>query len=79
MTGDTRSFIVDYVRDHPGQRPAQVADDTGLSREAVKKMLQRLVAAGTLRTDGRGRYHAGGRRHLSLIPATGESGDSLSG
>ncbi len=68
MTQDTRSVVVTYVRAHPGQRPAEVADGTGLGREAVKKALQRLAAAGTLRA-AKGRYYAGGRRHLAPVPA----------
>lgn len=72
MTGETRSAVVAYVRAHPGQRPAQVADGTGLGHETIKKMLQRLAATGTLRAS-RGRYYAGGKRHLVPIPAAGDN------
>jgi hypothetical protein len=73
VTGATRQAVAAYVRGNPGATPAQVATATGLGWEAIKKTLQRLASAGTLRTDGRGHYYAGGRRHLSPVPPAGDS------
>lgn len=76
VTERTRGVIAAYVRAHPGASPAVIAEGAGLSRELVKKSLQRMAASGELRADGRGHYFAGGRRHVSPVTPRGDNGDT---
>jgi hypothetical protein len=86
MTERTRGVIAAYVKDHPGQGPAQISTGTGLPRELVKKTVRRMVGDSKLRADGKGHYYAGSRRTLSLVtvPASvpaedTEQGDTTAG
>ena len=76
MTKRTRDVIAAYVKDHPGQGPAQIASGTGLPRELVKKTVQRMTGDSQLRADGKGHYYAATQRALSLVtvpaPVTAE-------
>jgi AAA domain len=53
---DTRRKILAWTRDHPGDRPSQIALGTGIDRELVKKTVVRMASDGQLDTDHQGRY-----------------------
>ena len=53
---DTRRKILDWIRDHPGDKPAAIAIGTGLNRDLVKKTAGRMADARQLDTDHQGRY-----------------------
>jgi hypothetical protein len=56
LVGDTRAAILAAAGRLPGAGPRQLADDTGLDYEVVKKTVQRMLDAGQLDTDGSGHY-----------------------
>jgi len=56
LVGGTRAAILAAAGRLPGAGPRQLADDTGLDYEVVKKTVQRMVNAGQLDTDGNGHY-----------------------
>jgi DNA-binding CsgD family transcriptional regulator len=58
---DTRATILRYLRAHPGSTPKDIAVDTGLSHDTVKKTCPRMAADGQLTADPAGRY---------ILPAT---------
>lgn len=53
---DTRRKILDWLRGHPGDKPAAIAIGTALGRDLVKKTAARMADAGQLDTDHQGRY-----------------------
>jgi hypothetical protein len=55
---DTRRTILNYVRQHPGERPAAIALAVRLDHELVKKTTIRMAKDNQLDTDGQGRYFA---------------------
>lgn len=55
---DTRRKILEWLRAHPGDKPAAIALGTGLNRELVKKTATRMAGDGKLDTDHQGRYFA---------------------
>ncbi len=70
MTATTRAAVLACVGADPGVTPADVYARIGLSRDAIKKCLQRAAGGGELGTDGRGHYWAG--RHLSRPSLPGQ-------
>lgn len=53
---DTRALILRYLHDHPGSRPAQVADGIGQDRANVRQALRRMADAGQVDDLGKGLY-----------------------
>lgn len=49
--GDTRATILRYVREHPGSRPVDISDATGLERENTRRTCARMAADGQLKAD----------------------------
>ena len=56
--GDTRRRILEYVREHEGATPSQIADATGIKLNTVKVNVRRMVDDQQLDTDGNGHYMA---------------------
>lgn len=54
--GDTRALILRHVREHPGARPKDVSDATGVDRDLVRRTCTRMASDGQLHRDGEGRY-----------------------
>lgn len=67
VLGDTRGAVLRYIRDHPGARPKQISEDTGMHIELAKKTARRMSDDGQLDTDGQGRY---------FVPLRGQPGDT---
>lgn len=58
----TGASLLDYVRDHPGQRSEDIATALGSDMKAIRRPIQALIAEQEIRTTGarRGmRYYAG--------------------
>jgi hypothetical protein len=53
---DTRRKILEWLRGHPGDKPAAIALGTGLNRELVKKTAARMAADSKLDTNHQGSY-----------------------
>ena len=56
--GDTRRRILEYVREHDGATPTQIAEATGMNPNTVKVNVRRMVDDQQLDTDGSGHYLA---------------------
>ncbi|MEU3492208.1 AAA family ATPase [Kitasatospora cineracea] len=54
--GDTRSTILQYVRQHPGVRPKDIATATGLDVDLTRRTCSRMAEAGQLHRDTTGAY-----------------------
>lgn len=54
---DTRSLVLRYVRDYPGQRPKQIAEALRLDPTTVRQTCRRMVTDGQLRATPAGEYH----------------------
>ncbi|MEK6440900.1 AAA family ATPase [Pseudonocardia sp. T1-2H] len=54
---DTRSLVMRYVRDFPGQRPKQIAEALQLDANTVRQTCRRMVLDGQLRATAGGQYH----------------------
>lgn len=63
---DTRSQVMRYVRDYPGQRPKQIAEALQLDANTVRQTCRRMVVDGQLHATPGGQYR----------PADGDSSDS---
>ncbi|NMH98988.1 AAA family ATPase [Pseudonocardia sp. K10HN5] len=63
---DTRSMVLRYLRDYPGQRPKQIADALQLDPAAVRQTCRRMADDGQLRATAGGQYR----------PADSDTGDS---
>lgn len=81
---DTRARILRLLLDHPGLRPAEVADRLdGVSRDNAKQTLARMREDQQVRADATGRYRALGDSGSGVTtvtvspdqPASGDSGD----
>ncbi len=73
MTANTRATVVAWLRRHPGAGPAAISAGTGVNSDLVKKALNRAVAAGEVRRDGRGSYSASPRRREAHGEPSGEA------
>jgi len=71
---DTRATVLRYVRTHPGQRPKDIAEATGLDYELTRKTCSRMAADGQLKASG-GTYTTalGQPDHSGTVPAVPES------
>jgi hypothetical protein len=56
QVSETRAAILRWLRETPGSTPKAIAEGTGLGYETVKKTCQRMLTAGQLAADTRGRY-----------------------
>jgi hypothetical protein len=63
---DTRSMVMRYVRDYPGQRPKQIAEALQLDPGTVRQTCRRMVVDGQLHATPGGQYS----------PAGGDTSDS---
>ncbi|GGQ66170.1 hypothetical protein GCM10010195_22270 [Kitasatospora griseola] len=54
--GDTRSTILQHVRQHPGARPKDIATATGLDYANTRQTCARMAKDGQLSTDSTGAY-----------------------
>ena len=78
---DTRALIVRFVRDHPGLKPAAIADALQLKPDTVRQTCSRMAKAGQLRAATGGSYFPAESgsdsdttpplSHLSLSHSTG--------
>jgi hypothetical protein len=65
----TRKALLDYLTDHPGSGPKQIAEGTGLDHELVKKTARRMAEDGQLdNTNGRYRLPGDTRDPLGAVP-----------
>jgi hypothetical protein len=53
---DTRTTILQHLRENPGQGPSAIAKATGLDPEQTKKTCQRMANNGQLQATSRGHY-----------------------
>jgi len=56
--GDTRATILTHVRAHPGARPKEIADATGLDIALARRTCSRMAEDGQLHRGGAGAYTA---------------------
>jgi AAA domain-containing protein len=54
---DTRVLIARFVRDYPGQKPAQIAEALNIAAGTVRQTCKRMVDAGQLRVQPGGTYY----------------------
>ena len=54
--GNTRRTIIDYLTEHEGSTPQEIAEATGLNVNTVKVNVRRMVDDNQLDSDGKGRY-----------------------
>ncbi|WP_405011004.1 AAA family ATPase [Kitasatospora sp. NBC_01539] len=54
--GDTRATILTHVRHHPGAKPKDIADATGLDYANTRQTCTRMAKDGQLHTDASGAY-----------------------
>ncbi|MDH6126892.1 AAA family ATPase [Kitasatospora sp. GP82] len=54
--GDTRSTILAHVRAHPGAKPKEIAEATGLAYDNTRRTCARMAEAGQLHADASGSY-----------------------
>lgn len=54
--GSTRRRVLDYVTEHPGSTPKDIAAGTGLALNTVQQNVRRMVNDDQLDSDGEGRY-----------------------
>jgi hypothetical protein len=54
---DTRSMVMRYVRDYPGQRPKQIAEALQLDANTVRQTCRRMTTDRQLRATPGGQYH----------------------
>ncbi len=57
---DTRSTVLRHVREHPGQRPKQIAEALQLDPTTVRQTCRRMAADGQMRATPGGQYHPAG-------------------
>jgi hypothetical protein len=55
---DTRSLVLRYLREHPGQRPKQIADALALDPATIRQTCRRMVDDGQLHATPAGAYSA---------------------
>jgi hypothetical protein len=67
---DTRSLVLRYLRDDPGQRPKQIADALHLDPATIRQTCRRMVEDGQLHATPGGAYSPAGTR------SSGDSGDN---
>ncbi|AIG74396.1 Hypothetical protein AJAP_07415 [Amycolatopsis japonica] len=53
----TRELIVEWVREHQGKTPAEIAAGLGLGRDQVRQACRRMVRDGQLRSTPGGTYY----------------------
>ncbi|WP_338051795.1 AAA family ATPase [Pseudonocardia acidicola] len=63
---DTRSLVLRYVRDYPGQRPKEIAEALQLDAATVRQTCRRMATDGQIRATPAGAYH----------PADSDTGDT---
>ena len=54
--GSTRRTILDYLTEHEGSTPQEIAEGAGLNFNTVRSNVRRMVDADQLDSDGQGRY-----------------------
>lgn len=64
----TRRRISEYLEQHPGHKPAQIADGTGLGRDNVRQIVRKMTDALEIDTDGEGRYYTHSQRSQHSLP-----------
>jgi hypothetical protein len=60
LIGDTRATVLRYVRSHPGARPKELSEATGIDIGLARKTCARMVDDSQLTRDASGAYFAPG-------------------
>jgi RecA-family ATPase len=75
--GDTRRQILEHIRGHEGDSPAEVSQAVSLQAPTVRQTMRRMVDDNQLSTDGEGRYFLPlSLSHLSPLSHRPEGSDT---